>query len=302
MAINTFIFELTNKCNEHCNFCYSLSYQPKGVPQRGINQLSTEDWIRSLENIVFAGAKAVDLGGGEPTLHSGFAQILSYAKSKSLQTVVSTNCSTYENTQIRDALANYADCISISLHGVNSTIHDKIKKRQGSYDLALKSIIYYLTKTQVKVNSVACQDNLRTIADIGNVLAIEDNDLMWKVSKALLEGAGAYNRSAVEISDADFDSLERIIRLKYPRAVQQRRVVFRRPSNSVEPYIIVRSDGSLHIPKGEGSIDLGVYITNNDFHKELDNRIKLATDAVDEFKDRLKKNHFESYFMLDANG
>lgn len=297
--IRTFVFELTNKCNEHCDFCYSMSYQPRGTPQKCIGQLSGTDWIKGLKNIVQYGAKSVDFSGGEPTFHREFLDILSYAKSKNLQTIVSTNGSTYNNIAIRNALVEYANCISISLHGANPKTHDAVKKRIGSYELALASIKHYSTRTQVKVNTVACQENIKSIANIGKVLDINHNNIIWKISKALLQAAGAYNIAKVEISENLFSKAENAISSRYLQAYNEKRILFRRPSESMEPYVIVRSDGTLHIPSGESSISLNIKITDKDMGKLLESKLNQITGDKDVFADKLAQNHLASYSRLE---
>ena len=70
--VETFIFELTNKCNENCDFCYSISYDSiTGKPR--FEQIDKDKVFNILDTICEYGAKSIDFSGGEPTLHPNFS-------------------------------------------------------------------------------------------------------------------------------------------------------------------------------------------------------------------------------------
>jgi len=67
---------LTLRCNLKCPYCIN---DDNGDTVRKREELSSEQWIKGLNNVDF-GNIPLTLGGGEPTLHKGFYEILSGLK------------------------------------------------------------------------------------------------------------------------------------------------------------------------------------------------------------------------------
>jgi len=66
---------LTFQCNLHCSYCinkYNGLYK--------YTQMSVDDWVQGLNRIKARSDLPITLTGGEPTLHSGFYQIVSMVK------------------------------------------------------------------------------------------------------------------------------------------------------------------------------------------------------------------------------
>lgn len=70
---NTLIFEISDKCNDNCNFCFNAEYLKE------IGEM-TVDEIR--KNFLFAQKKIkserITISGGEPTLHSDFWRVMNF--------------------------------------------------------------------------------------------------------------------------------------------------------------------------------------------------------------------------------
>jgi len=67
---------LTFRCNFACNYCIN---KISGLEKR--TELSGEEWIKGLDQIDF-GDLQLTIGGGEPTLHKDFFQIINNLKPK----------------------------------------------------------------------------------------------------------------------------------------------------------------------------------------------------------------------------
>lgn len=301
-AIKTYVFELTKTCTERCSFCYSVSYK-LGIKSNAI-QMEGEDWIRSLNNIVRMGASAVDFSGGEPTLHPEFAEILRHAKNIGLQTIVSTNGSTIYSLPIVDSIDNFADFVSVSLHGSIAAVHDQVKKMSGSFEYAINSINHYYKNfqltglTRVKVNTVAHQENISDLVQIGKTIEIEKRDLIWKISQAIPRENGKENKAQITLSDDAFDKLKNKIIASYPVAYSQGRIVFRDDDTLAEkfsPYLIVGCDGQLHYPSRENHFRIGVQITDAGFLPKIQQALQSQVGSFSEFSELLRENHEESY-------
>jgi len=291
--VETFIFELTNRCNENCDFCYSISYNSiTGKPRFG--QIDKDKCFNVLDTICEYGAKSIDFSGGEPTLHPNFSEIIRYSKEKGLDTILSTNGSTINNENIRNSIIDSVNCVALSIHGVND-VHDKIKYEKGSYMRAINSLEMYLSNNlNVKVNSVLCNENVSNIKEIGESIGIRDKEnLTWKISQAVTREAGLLNRNKIDVGDEVYEMVKKDIIERYSQEYNAGKIIFRENDVGKEkfsPYLIINSNGSLYIPKGELHKRIG-NILDNEWKKDVENYIF----AEKEFIEKLNKNHRESY-------
>ncbi|MBS3093360.1 radical SAM protein [Candidatus Pacearchaeota archaeon] len=298
--IGTYIFELTNRCNESCAFCYAISFDSNMRRARIADQLTDKEWISGLENIVQEDAKAVDLSGGEPTLYSNFPVIIERAKDLGLYVIVSTNGTTHKRDNVRNALEKYADCIALSIHGVED-LHDHIKGRQGSYETIIESYKHYSAiGKKMKINTVVCKDNLHDLIDIGEALDIEHSQSQWKLSQAISRESGRTNRKLVHVSNEEFDNVSKEVTSRFQKAYSEGRITFREDDSQVErfqfaPYVIVSSDGEMHIPIGEQHIKLGVSVLDSNYYVGL----SKVFDSLGNFPEKVNRNHEKFYGSPD---
>ena len=297
--IQSYIAELTGRCNAKCSFCYSISYDSTlALPKKEI--FSSKEWMKGLENIVENGAEIVDFSGGEPTIHPNFSDVMKKAKELGLYVIVSTNGSTINNDRIRNSIEDYVDCLSLSVHGVGE-VHDSAMKRKGSYQEAIKLLNYFKKSKSIKVNSVVSQENIREIYRVGEVIGVEDNSFTWKVIQMIPREAGLQNKQLLEITYEDFQGLQEELVKKFPRSYTDGRLVFRDDDSKTSrhglvPYIISDSSGQLHIPFGEQHLDIGVSILD----PNLVERVKEKLKSYEEFSKSVKENHEKSYGLIEG--
>jgi len=294
--IGTYIFELTNRCNESCAFCYSISYDSNTRRGRVAEQLTGDGWLSGLENIAREGAKAVDFSGGEPTLHRDFPGIIEKAKRLDLYTIVSTNGTTTGRKGVRESLEKYADCIALSIHGVGD-LHDKIKGRTGSYDSIIEAYQHYSSKgKKMKVNTVVCRENIQGVYEIGNALNIEESQSQWKLSQAVSRESGRLNKELVHVSNEEFVDVVKNISLRFPKAYSEGRITFREDDSQVNrfsfvPYLIVSSDGEMNIPIGEQHTRIGLNVLDRNYYEGASRFFK----GLGNFPERVNENHGKFY-------
>lgn len=296
--VKTYVVELSNRCSEGCAFCYSISYDSINKKPRK-NQINKFGWTNVLENIVANGAEAIDFSGGEPTINPDFSEILKKSKSLGLNTIVSTNGSTYKNKKIRHALENYADCIALSIHGIGKD-HDKIKQREGSYDSVINSYEHYQNiGKRLKINTTVCKENKNEILELGDILNIENSGAQWKLSQVAFRESGKINKKSVRILNKEFEKICNSIKIRFPKAYSQGRITFRENDSQNEkfkfvPYLISSSEGKLYIPIGEQHLNLGISLLDDNYYKKLEK----VMDSLANFPEAVNNNHQKFYGNL----
>lgn len=119
-------FYPTLRCNLSCAFCFN-----RGI--RVVKDIPINDCARIIAILADIGVKDIDILGGEPTLHSDFAHIVSLICKKNLKATISTNGSnirlleklseTYKKDQIQIG-------ISINYDSVPGEFHEYIIKHK----------------------------------------------------------------------------------------------------------------------------------------------------------------------------
>lgn len=152
-------WQITKKCNYHCPFCLSGEQELYELPL---------DTIKSIIDILAdANVVRIDFTGGEPMLRKDFLEILKYASNKGIETLVTSNGSSYSD-EIAQTLLETNTLLLISLDGDEET-HDK-SRGKGAYKRAVESIKKYRAKNvPVRINYLIRKDNLDKIEYIYNL-------------------------------------------------------------------------------------------------------------------------------------
>lgn len=84
-----FVFELTDKCNLKCEYCYNVWLEDKSLPKK---PLTLENITSIIKNISSASETAgITLTGGEPLLREDLPEIVSICISHKLKVSIATN-------------------------------------------------------------------------------------------------------------------------------------------------------------------------------------------------------------------
>lgn len=122
------VWNITWKCNLNCKHCYA-GFKGK--------ELSTEDAKRIVEDLASFGVPLILFSGGEPLLREDLIEIATFAKSKGISCVLSTNGSLI-NEKNAEELAIF-DYVGISIDG-DKEVHDNFRGLKGAFDMALNGI------------------------------------------------------------------------------------------------------------------------------------------------------------------
>ena len=131
--------ELNTECNNSCVWCYNESKRN----QTSILSESTFETI--LSRLLEVGCEILLFTGGEPTLHPHLPIFIKKSIDAGIKRVfVVTNGKSIPSGFFETLSdSSSAVCVNVSIHGSESTIHDKIVQSDGSSDLLLKNILNY---------------------------------------------------------------------------------------------------------------------------------------------------------------
>lgn len=164
----------TQECNLRCTYCY------QDAMVRKPNELTTEEGINLVDQVVEAGASTLIFTGGEPFSRRDLLEIARYAKRQGLQVNVITN-GLYVNAKNVHKLVGIFDRFTISLdHGVPEH-HDRHRGR-GSWKRAVRAIqLLRKFNAEVDVNSVLSRsgrDDLSSLMEISRRFSLSEHRII----------------------------------------------------------------------------------------------------------------------------
>jgi radical SAM protein with 4Fe4S-binding SPASM domain len=109
--------QITTRCNLHCPHCYANS------SCNGENIL-WEDLIFALDAFERAGVFQIALGGGEPTLHPRFVQIIEEVRKRGMVPNLTTNGKEL-SLEIARAMGRYCGAVALSTEGIGSKFEER---------------------------------------------------------------------------------------------------------------------------------------------------------------------------------
>ncbi|MBS5913926.1 MAG: radical SAM protein, partial [Paenibacillus macerans] len=134
---------LTNKCSNKCYYCYVKEQNNLG------ETLKTDAVVNLLEEAKMMGVKSVEItGGGEPTLHPDFWDIVDKIRDLDLELGLVTNGLHLKSDKIHKL--DFVSWVRISIDSYNPTIYKEIR---GANLLNLEPIMKLCKETNVIVGA-----------------------------------------------------------------------------------------------------------------------------------------------------
>lgn len=132
-------FELTRRCNLRCVHCYLFNKKELDNDQKK-RELTTQQWIRIIDQIVSEGCLSLLITGGDPLLRNDFKRIYLHAKKKGLLVTVFTN-GTLITKDILELFREWPpQTVDITLYGATENTYAKITGVKGFFKQCLTNI------------------------------------------------------------------------------------------------------------------------------------------------------------------
>jgi len=128
------VWNMTKRCNLKCVHCYAQAVDPEGV-----DDISTAQAKVLIDDLSAYGAPVMLFSGGEPLVRKDLVELASYATSKGMRAVISTNGTLITKEKARELKNVGLSYVGISLDG-GEEIHDKFRGVPGSFRKAIAGI------------------------------------------------------------------------------------------------------------------------------------------------------------------
>ncbi|MEC4685004.1 MAG: radical SAM protein [Nitrospirota bacterium] len=226
---------MTEKCNLSCKFCYAF---------KGRDDPSIEQLLSVGKSLSSQGITKVNLMGGEPFLQRSIFTLIDFFHS-CFNISITTNGTLPTKNNI-NFLSGKIERLTISLDTLSSSTACII--RGENYDLK-NTIQNILTASDIgiplKINTVITKHNLSELDNIGRFLNSINGSVFWKIFELTdnpnVNSDISHLKVPVTIIDEEFIKLKN----RYPSLPIDIAYCSELNSN----YIIMRSNGDIHIPK-----------------------------------------------------
>jgi len=128
------VWNMTRRCNLKCVHCYA-----QAVDETGRDEISTDQGKAIIDDLAAFGAPVMLFSGGEPLVRQDLTELASYATSKGMRAVISTNGTLITREKARELKSVGLSYVGISLDG-GEEVHDKFRAVPGSFKKALRGI------------------------------------------------------------------------------------------------------------------------------------------------------------------
>lgn len=155
-------WEVTRRCNLHCQHCRAAS---GAGPYYG--ELNKEESLKVLAEIASLGKPVVILTGGEPLLRDDIYDLAQEGTKLGLRMVIAPNGTLLDEEKAQRLKAAGIQRVSISLDGARAESHDQFRQVPGAFDGALQGI-QYLKKVglEFQINTTVTLKNMKEIPTI----------------------------------------------------------------------------------------------------------------------------------------
>jgi len=155
-------WHVTYECNLNCIHCYANA--GRGAT---LEQLSTGEALRLIQEVAELGAKAIVFTGGEPLMRCDILDLIEYTSDIGLKPILATN-GTLLNDDIIKRLKDVDASIAINIPSINEKIHRRFTGVNSSLTVKL-NVLDKCLRYGVKC-SVGIAITKLNLKDINNVI------------------------------------------------------------------------------------------------------------------------------------
>ena len=197
---------ISDLCNHDCSFCsYRMSnylsntlfQETRGGTRKDRNpnrQIPKEKCFEIIDDCVEMGVKAIQFtGGGEPTIHPNFVEIVQYAQDKGLDTALVTNGNMLHVNEIRQVCINMV-WVRVSIDASSSVYYGEVR---GVPEKSFYTMIGGLMKLCAEAKAV----NSSVVIGTGFVTTPENHDQIYEAVRLFKLTGAQHVRIGLQFSN-----------------------------------------------------------------------------------------------------
>ncbi len=133
-------YELTDKCNLACKYCYNIWKNPHATNHKSFNSYSKA--VKTLEEI-FSQAEidSITLTGGEPFMAERLLEMALFCRLEDKQVTMISNGSLGKRSDYKSLIGMGVHLFEMPIHSFNEATHDSITQVKGSWKRSILSLM-----------------------------------------------------------------------------------------------------------------------------------------------------------------
>ena len=175
------LWEITNTCNYHCNYCIFSS-----EAKRYDNELNTEEVIKAINDLKENNFTYIKFTGGEPFTRKDMTYILNYATQLGFDMDISTNGSLITEEIAKELKRMNFPMVHVSLDGYNKDTHEYVRG-ENTFETTLNGI-KQLTQNGIytRIGTVIYRYNEDKLEEIVNLaISLNVNEIIFSFMEAV---------------------------------------------------------------------------------------------------------------------
>lgn len=197
-------WNITEKCNENCEFCYRTI----------VNDLSLSENKIIADKLINHGVEKITFAGGEPLLYNDLFKLAKYIKLKKPNILLSiTTNGLLINSEKYSKILQFFDWITFDLESSKSDYHKSVGRGEFHLQKNLENLKLFDGKINIKINTVATKQNICDIPLIWEVIKKFDVQ-RWKIFRYYpITFMAKQNKNKFSITNEEFKNLSEKISL-----------------------------------------------------------------------------------------
>ncbi len=233
-------WNITNKCNENCKFCY----------RKICDDNSLEENKKIFDNISQIKIDKITFSGGEPLLYEDLFKLADYIKSKNPEIKLSlTTNGQIINDELFNKIINTFDWISFSIDSSNTSVNDEIGRGKNHLEKIIGLLDKFNNKIKLKINTVANKYNIDDLENIYNIIS-KYQISRWKIFRFYPLRKGKDNENLFYLNDSESQLVEEYI-LSKQKENSKIKIHYNNLSEFTTSYFNIYPDGSVENSKDE---------------------------------------------------
>ena len=193
-------WNITDRCNENCQFCYRILCNRENTYEQ--NEII-------LKSLIDLKVNKISWTGGESLLYTHLFELMKEAHDQGIKNNIITNGRNL-NGKIIKKIEEYTDYITFSLDALDDNVNNELGRgiEHAEHIIKLLDFIKYnKINIKVKLNSIVTKYNIGYIKEITDIISKYDFE-RWKLFKFIaLRGKSLENAEKFEIKEEEYDNL-----------------------------------------------------------------------------------------------
>ena len=233
-------WNITNKCNENCKFCY----------RKICDDNSLDENKKIFDNISQIKIDKITFSGGEPLLYEDLFKLADYIKSKNPEIKLSLTTNGQMITdELFDRIINTFDWISFSIDSSNINVNDEIGRGKNHLEKIIDLLDKFNNKIKLKINTVANKYNINDLENIYNIISKYQIN-RWKIFRFYPLRKGKENENLFYLNESESQLVEEYV-LRKQRENSKIKIHYNNLSEFTTSYFNIYPDGSVENSKDE---------------------------------------------------